>query len=250
MKIFSLTLVLSVILLLQVPDASCEDSKAEASKEATVYAVQNRIFHRDHEINFDFGYIANEDFFHPFPIGFGYTYNFSDNFGWEVGRAQYIISPENDLKSDLEQDFGITPSKFAKPTFMFHSHLLYKPFYGKNAVLNKGVINHETYFFIGGGFLNYEWQYPDGSPLNTGSSSEIVPSASFGIGSKYFINQKFCLNFEIRDIMNFRDGGMENQIYIGVGLGFRFNLGQRKVEKDETLDRLNRYLKKDEEDDI
>ena len=87
---------------------------------------------------------------------------------------------DKDLKSDLEEVFGVTPSEFAEPTFMIHSHLLFKPFYGKNAVMNKGVINHETYFFIGGGFVNYEWQYPEGSPLNADSPSETVLSASFG----------------------------------------------------------------------
>ncbi len=246
MKKFYLTLILLVSLFWNAQDAPCEDSKTEAN----VYAVQNRIFHRDHEITFNLGYIANEDFFHPFPVGAGYVYNFNDNYGWEVGRVQYIISPENDLKKDLEQQFGVTPAEFAKPVYMVHSHLVFKPFYGKNAVLNKGVINHETYLFAGGGAVNYEWKYPSGSPLAAESSSEIVPSASFGIGSKYFINQKFCLNLEIRDIMNFWDEGMENRIYVGVGLGFRFNLKPRKVEKDESLERLNRYLTKDKDDDI
>lgn len=246
MKIFASILVFSMILGWQIPEASCADAK----EEAMVYAVQNRIFHRDHELNFNLGYIANEDFFHPFPVGFGYIYNFSDNFGWEVARAQYIIAPDNDLKSKLEGDFGVTPSEFAKPIYMVHSHFVYKPFYGKNAVLNKGIINHETYLFAGGGIISYDWNYPEGHPLYTSSSSEIVPSVSFGIGSKYFINQKFCINFEIQDQMNFRKDGMKNRIYIGVGLGFRFNLKPRKVEGDGTLERLNRYLKKDEDDDI
>ena len=240
MKIFFFTLILSMILYWHVPDVSCED----ASEEAKIYAVQNRIFHRNHEIDFDLGYIANEDFFHPFPIGFGYTYSFSDNISWEVARAQYIISQDKDLKSDLEEVFGVTPSEFAEPTYMIHSHLMFKPFYGKNAVMNKGVINHETYFFIGGGLVNYEWQYPDENPLNADPPTESVLSASFGVGSKYFINQKFCLNFEIRDIMNFWDSGMENRIYVGVGLGFRFNLRPRKLERDELLEELlKNYLK-------
>lgn len=246
MKIFSLILGLSAVLFLQVPYASCDDTKEEAG----VYAVQNRIFHRDHEISFDVGYIANEDFYHPFPVGFGYTFNLNENYGWEVLRAQYIISPENDLKSDLEQIFGVTPSRLAKPTYMVHSHLLFKPFYGKNAVMNRGIINHETYFFAGGGIVSHEWKYPEGSPLNNTSSSKIVPSASFGVGSKYFINQKFCLNFEIRDIMNFWDDGMDNRIYMGVGIGFRFDLKPRKVKKDKTLERLHRYLEKDEDDGL
>ena len=246
MKLFSLILVLSTILFLQVPYASCEEDLKE---EASVYAVQNRIFHRDHEINFNLGYVTNEDFYHSFPVGFGYVYNFSDNFGWEVARAQYVVALENDLKSDIEHQFGVTPSEFAKPTYMVHTNFVYKPFYGKNAILNKGIINHETYLFVGGGVVNYNWRYPEGSPSYSNPPSKLVPSVSFGIGSKYFINQEFCLNLEIRDMMNFRSDGMKNRIYLGVGLGFRFNLKPRQIEKDETLERLNRYLKKGEDDD-
>jgi hypothetical protein len=69
---------------------------------------------------------------------------------------------------------------------MIHSHLLYKPFYGKNAVLNKFVINHETYLFAGGGIVNYDWNYPEGSTRNNGSTGEMVPSASFGVGANTF----------------------------------------------------------------
>ncbi|MGD9158881.1 MAG: outer membrane beta-barrel domain-containing protein [Desulfobacteraceae bacterium] len=246
MKIFSSILVLLIILCSHVPEASCKDAK----EEAMVYAVQNRIFHRNHEINFNLGYITNEDFYHSFPIGFGYTFNFSENWGWEVARAQYIVATENDLKSDMEEQFGITPSEFAKPLYMVYSHLVYKPFYGKNAILNKGIINHETYLFAGAGVVNYDWNYPEGHPLYSSDEGEMVPSVSFGIGSKYFLNQKFCLNFEIHDRMNFRDDGMKNRISLSIGLGYRFDLKPRQVKKDETLERLNRYLKKDEDDDI
>jgi hypothetical protein len=45
--------------------------------------------------------------------------------------------------------------------------------------------------------------------------------------------------------MNFWSDGMENRIYVGVGIGYRFNLKPRKVEKDETFEKLNRYLKKE-----
>jgi hypothetical protein len=111
MKKYLIIVALSVFLLLPVSNASGEETK----DEARVYAVQNRIFHRDHEINFDVGYIANENFYHPFPIGFGYIFNLNENYGWEVARAQYILAPENDLKSDLETQFGSLPPSLQNP---------------------------------------------------------------------------------------------------------------------------------------
>ena len=72
MKLFSLILVLTAVLLWQVPEVSCEEN---SKKEVSIYAVQNRIFHRDHEINFNLDYITNEDFYNSIPVGFGYVYN-------------------------------------------------------------------------------------------------------------------------------------------------------------------------------
>lgn len=39
-----------------------------------VSAVQNRVFHRNHELDFSLGYIADDDFFHVYPIGIGYRH--------------------------------------------------------------------------------------------------------------------------------------------------------------------------------
>ena len=48
------------------------------------------------------GILQTRVFTIPFPVGFGYIFNLNDKYGWEVARAQYIIAPENDLKSKLE----------------------------------------------------------------------------------------------------------------------------------------------------
>ncbi len=60
-------------------------------------------------------------------------------------------------------------------------------------MLNKGVINHETYLFAGGGVVNYDWNYPEGSNQNSGSRVRWF-LLQVRIGSKYFINEKLCIN--------------------------------------------------------
>lgn len=205
--------------------------------EQEVYAVQNRIFHRTHEIDLSIGYIADDAFYQVYPISLGYTYHLTEKLGWEVGRFQYMINTERNLKEDLEDQFNVTPERFPEPIYMFHSHLVYKPLYGKHAWLNKSVINNEIYLLAGGGVAYYEWEESYGE-----GKDETAFSLSLGAGLRYFLNKKFCLNFEIRHLSNFREDETETNLYFGGGLGYRFNLAPRKVEEDPSMKKLKRIL--------
>ena len=180
--------------------------------ESRVYAVQNRVFHRSHEIDLDAGYIADDDFFHVYPLGIGYTFNFSDHFSWEVLRAQYMFNVDKDLKETLQHQFNAQPEEFAEQKYMYHTHFMYKPLYGKHAFMNRSVINNEIYFFAGPGVVHYEWDYSSGE-----SRTEDALSLSLGAGLKYYMSKRVCLNFEIRDLVNFRENDTENNIYFGTG---------------------------------
>lgn len=232
--IFCLILFLSI---LSVPNGFCDDTE----KEEKVAAVQERIFFKYHEIDFDLGYISDDDFHHSFPIGLGYTFNFNDHIAWNVADAKMMLNVEKDLKKDLEEDFGAAPSQFSELKYTFHSNFLLKPLYGKDVYKNQKVINHETYFLIGGGLVAYEKKFSNGK-----TDSEIAPSISFGIGKKIFLSQKLCMNIELKDWVNFREGDVENNFWLGIGLGYRFNLSARKTVNDETLDKLEKYLKRSE----
>ncbi len=210
------------------------------SDEEQVYAVQNRVFQRNHEIDFSAGYIADDDFFHVYPLGFGYTFHFNDHISWEVGRVAYMYNSDKDLKKTLESEFNVQPEKFAEQKYMLHSHLVYTPLYGKHAFMNRSVINNEIYFFAGPGIVHYEWDYSTGE-----AKTEDALSLSFGVGLKYFLSKKICMNIEIRDLWNFRESDTENNIYFGLGVGYRFNLAPRKVEEDPTMKKLNKILKEE-----
>ena len=209
-----------------------------------VFAVQDRIFHRNHEIGFLLGYVADDDFYNVYPLGLAYTYHFNDYLGWEVVRGQYMMNREKDLKKDLEANFGVTPSEFSEPKYSFHSSLVIKPFYGKESLWNRGIINRESAFIIGGGIVNYEKQYSYGSP-----GTENAPSICLGYAAKYFLSKNLCMNFEIRDLINMKDDGTENDIYLGLALTLRFNLSPRKTPEDETLKKLKYYLEENNPND-
>lgn len=233
-KKFLAGLVLVVLVLAAAQTGWCDTQ----SDEEKVFAVQNRVFHRNHEIDLMLGYIADDDFFHVYPLGVGYTFHFNDHIAWEVARAQYMFNTDKELKGTLENDFNVEPEKFPEQKYMLHSHLVYSPLYGKHAFMNRSIINNEIYFFAGPGIVHYEWKHSTGE-----TDSEDALSMSFGAGLKYFLSKQICLNVEIRDLMNFRKDDTENNIYFGLGVGYRFNLAPRKVEEDPTMKKLNKILK-------
>jgi len=209
--------------------------------EEHVSAIQERLFQRDHEIGLLLGYLSNSDFYHVYPIGINYTFHYNEYIAWEVARVQYMLNQEKDLKSDLEKNFGATPSQFSEPKYMLHSHFVLKPLYGKDALWNSGIINRETYFFLGGGIVNYEKQYSWGEPDN-----ETALSVSFGLGTRYFLSENVCLHFEIRDLVNMKEEKTENNLSFGFALSYQFNLSPRKAVQDESVKKMKKYLGENE----
>jgi len=233
MKILKIISIIFVVVFLPIPQAIGADTLDGES----VAAVQDRVFFRYHEIDLGVGYIPDHDFYELFPIEIGYTFSFNDHFAWNVVDAHWIYDHEKDLKDDLEKDFGVTPDNFDHMTSAIHSNLVIKSFYGKSVYRNSKVINHETYFFAGGGVVNYETEQSDGD-----KKSDMRPSISLGIGKKFFVGQSICLNVELRDWVNFDDNDIDNYFWVGVTVGYRFNLSPRHPDQDKTVEKVSRYL--------
>lgn len=206
-----------------------------------VVAVQEKIFHKHHDLALVTGYIPGDSFYHVIPVGLSYTYNFNDHFSWEVARIYYNLTTEKDLLTDLSEDFGATPERFIKPEMQILSHLVLRPFYGKDSVWNKWILNHETYFYGGGGMDFYENNF-DSDALEKPENKQS-PCLSFGAGIKYFTTEKTYIAFEVRDYLTFRNDEAENSLWFGINAGFRFNLRSRNPYASNTAKRLNGYLK-------
>ena len=222
-----------IFITLFTASAFCETK----AKSEHVAAVQERIFFKAHELDIGFGYISDDDFYHQLPISIGYNFNFNDLWAWNVADVTAMVGFEKDLKKDLENDFGVAPSEFAKLKYAVHSNLVWKPLYGKDVYGYRKVVNHETSFFLGGGLVMYEKKYSWGK-----SDSEVAPSVSLGLGQKIFINKKVCLNFEIQDWINIREDSVDNNFWVGMTLGYRYNLKARKSADDDTFEKLDKYM--------
>ena len=205
--------------------------------EGHVAAIQERIFHRYHELNLGIAYIPDDDFFYVFPVSLAYTYNFNEHWAWEVARASLLNTINKDLKEDLEREFGATPERFSEPEYAIHSNFMYKFLYGKSVWGDRTVFNHETYGLFGGGLISYENFIRGSSP-----ESEFAPSLSLGLGQKIFLTRHLCLNIELRDWINFKNGETVNNFQAGFSLGFRFDLLPRRTRRDATAEKVIQSL--------
>jgi outer membrane beta-barrel protein len=214
---FTLLALLTMLLLFPAPR---EGFGADATNDGHVYATQNEDFHCYHEIGASLGYFPNDDFYHLYPLGLHYTFHINENLAWEVARGYLVLNQAKDLRKDLEKKCGVEPVEFKETKYMIHTHLVVKPFYGKDTIWNRYILNHEGYFFFGPGMVRYEDQ--------VNRYAENAFSASFGYGIKYFIHKNLCMNFEIRDLVNFREERTENLLGLSLGMGFRCNLAPKE----------------------
>ena len=233
-------LVILILSLVMTCSFAATAVSQDSDQQEKVHAIQERIYQKSHEFGIAAGYIPDDNFFEAFPVGAYYMYTFNQLFAWEVARAQWIFTSDKDLKNDLENEFGVRPEEFSEPKYSIYSHAVFTPFYGKDAVLNRGIVNRETFLLLGGGIVNY-----DNKRSFENSSSETAPSLSFGIGQKFFLKENYALNLELRNITNFREDETEWRVYLGASFGFRFDLSPRKQKTDPKLEKLNQYLKED-----
>lgn len=236
MKKFWVSVLVIVLCAASYHPAWSEDT----GQKEKVSAVQNRIFHKTNEIDLSAGYIADDDFYNVFPISVGYTWHMNEHWSWEVARLGYMFNQDKDLKSTLEDEFDATPERFPEQKYMWHTHLVVKPLYGKSAFLNRWLVNNEIYFFAGPGQVNYEWKYSTDE-----TKEETVLSVSLGAGIRFFLSKSYCFNLEVRDLVNYREDETLNNLYFGLTLGYRFNLAPRKVEQDPTVIKMKELLDED-----
>jgi len=201
--------------------------------------IQEKIFHRYHDLGICFSYIPDDDFYDSYGIGANYVYHLNDTFSWEVIRGIWMFNQEKSLREDIQNSLNIAPSFYDEPAYMVHSQLWFRPLYGKSAVRNKSIVFHETGLFLGAGLLGFDRKKTFSSDAN-----DTALSISFGLGTTFFINNFTCVSIQIRDLMHFKDNQTENRISLEMGCGFRFNFSPRKKNSNEqTIEDFYNYVK-------
>lgn len=222
-------------LLSVAPNVLSQDISTREEPEVTI--IQERLFDKKREIGVNLGYLPDDNFYESFPISVNFIHHFNERYAWEVIRASYMLNSERDIKQDLEENFGVTPSTFDELTSHIETSFIVKPTYGKDSLWNKHILNHEGFVTFGAGVATFEKKLSYGDP-----EQESALTASIGIGRKYFVGKNFNVSLELKNIVMFKESNIENYIFLGIGLNFRFDLFG-SMKKNETEDNsIYKYL--------
>ena len=184
---------------------------AELENPGSVSAVQEREYKMGHELNLSIGSIPLDAFYKGFYGELSYTYHFTDFFAWRVGRGAYSYNLSTGLDSQLEHDFGVKPTALEQAQYWIGSDVIFTPFFGKTAVLNKSVLFFETNFIVGLSIFKF-------------TVSNFAPAANLGAGVRLFQNHYVSWRLDFTDnIVIFNTKKPLNVPFITLSLSF--NIG-------------------------
>lgn len=144
----------------------------ELENPGAVSAVQERLYRMSHELTLGVGALPLDAFYKGLYGQVSYTYHFTDSFAWQVGRGSYSYNLNTGLRQQLERDFGVLPTAFEEVQWFAGSDLVFSPFYGKTAVLNRSVLHFEGYLIGGGTVFRF--------------TNNFRPAVNLGLGARLF----------------------------------------------------------------
>jgi len=184
----------------------------ELENPGTVSAVQERQYRMQHELTLGVGVLPLDAFYKGFIGQVGYTAHFSDHFGWTVGRGAYSYNVETGLRSQLERDFNVLPTKFDEVQWMVGSDVVWTPFYGKTSFLNKSVSHFEVMLTLGASVLKV-----------TNVSIPFQPAVNVGIGARLFSSKHVSYRLDFTDnVVISKDKGIFNVPTIQLAAAINF----------------------------
>jgi outer membrane beta-barrel protein len=213
------------------PLASVAAQETGYGEGGRVYAVQKKEYQLKHELYGAVGVLPMDAMYKGVTIGGGYTYHFSHHFAWEAIQFTYSNNIDTGLKEDLQNSFDATPESFREVQFMVNSNVVFVPLYGKMSWLNRSVVQMEVYLTAGPGIARYKEFELTGADSYS-EEAKYYFSGNFGLGLRFFINQRFSVRLDMRDYMNFVDGGVDNAAYFALGLAWNFRMPQFSYSDD------------------
>ncbi len=158
----------------------------ELESPGRIAAIQDRAYRMNHELTLTFGVLPLDAFNKSLFLQAGYTFHFTDYFAWQVGRGSYAYSFGTGLREQLERDFGVAPTTFDSVQWFVGSDLLFTPFYGKAALMNRWVMHFDTHLILGATVFKY-------------AVSSFRPAVTFGLGARLFQNRWVSWRIDVTD---------------------------------------------------
>ncbi len=176
-------------------------------------AVQDRPYRLLHELDLWVGVLPLDAFYVGVYAQVSYVYHFSDRFAWQVGRGAYGLAARTTLRGELERVFGVQPTANDEVQFFVGSDVMWKPLYGKMAVLNRAVVHGEVHLLGGATLFRF-------------SNSGFRPGLNVGIGGRLFVNRYVSFRFDLTHNLVIPTGGgttsFANVMTLNLGLALNF----------------------------
>lgn len=220
MRRFASLLALGAMLLVCAP-AGAAGKGAGSEKPGELYSIERRNVLGSHEISFLVGTLPKDAFGTGLTLQGSYTYHFSQLLAWEIVGGTYSFNLSTKLEDELQDRFEVKPERGRGVLeAMVHSNFVFKPLYGKVALLNDTLLTAELFLVVGPalGFFD-DQSRPFGFDV--------------GIGLRFFMGRYFSLRLDIRDYAFLPDfAEVDNHIYLSVGLSLTFGFAKDTDEED------------------
>lgn len=200
-------LVIAAVSLIAIGTARAEDDEDEGGLR--YLAVQNRLHSPTHEFTAWVGTLPMDAFVKGLSFTGAYTLHFNELVAWEIGQFTYSYGLDTGLKEELAnlpQPVGPTP--FETTRYFISSNVMFKPIYGKLALLNSSIIHGELYLMAG---VGYGWL--------TITSRPIVDA---GVGLRLYAGDYLSFRFDIRDYLFFNLEDLHNELWLALGISVSF----------------------------
>ncbi len=206
--------------------AQVEVPPEEGEEWMAKQAIQNRKHLLKSEVAIAIGTLPVDAMYKGLTGTGSFTFHFSNHWAWEIFHVGYSKNFWTSLRRDLEENWRNPSSPQVIPEIMLFgdTNLVFKPFYGKLAYLNRSLVYGE-FFLVAGPALAY---YDLGDkPLN----EKLTPGVDVGFGFRVHLTPYWSVRFDVR---YYRFQSLEKPKYtrsddvLFLSLGIALNLGGKQ----------------------
>ena len=152
-------------------------------------AIQNRKHVLRHELGVAIGTLPIDAMYKGLTATATYTFHFSNTWAWEVFNVGYSKNFWTSLRKDLEQNWRNPASPQVIPEIQFFgdSNLVFKPFYGKLAYLNRSLVYGEFFLVAGPAVSWYDTQ-----------KDRLAVGGDVGFAFRVHLTPHWSVRFDVR----------------------------------------------------
>lgn len=170
-------------------------------------AVETYINPTQNQLGLGIGLYPFDAYFYGLSLNAGYTYHSTRTFAWEVLNAQYFITFQKDLTTELADRYSVDPKTIDTLNYIFSSDVQYTFAYGKMAMMEEYIRYFRCSAMAGLGAIKTSQRNP-------------MISTLLGLKLEAFTRDAFSWTFEVRDSLSIP--GLNNYMTFTLGTGISF----------------------------